>query len=548
MVCRVASLLSRLVQRYGKWRLAFALFLLAYALLLLMYLDFAAIQWDETPHLVGGLLISRGQIQEYTTKYLFYPPLFDATTALYYLALGASVFSVRLVAYTFGVLTVWVLFEYAYRVYGPRNALLSSILLASMPGFVVVSRLGLIETMLMFFFSASLFLFFLWTRTKNNKLLLLSIVAMVLGVTAKYQAFVSGIVMLVSLLFLWRKRIPKKVGKFLIVALIAAAVVLSLFIFVYQQSISHALGEWMYAVQVGNQERLSYSGRFPFPIFYLIEMTHPYAHVHPISAPLYILSLVGLGYWMWRRKDEDKFSLIWFLVVYGVFTLIPNKDWRYITPVFPILAISASDLILFMWDKVKDGLKEPKIRLHRTSIPKFAAAIFVLLIGTSFVYSWGDAHSLVAYEHAYVPVKETTLYVIENSTVNESTVILFTDNFFSEEMVTFYLILYNASDRVMWNYPEAPADAYSPPLNETWLIERCEATNVKFLLLYEHGNETYYNSTWRAYYVFDQLKLTGRFTFEWAFGTFPRRVIIIRFIPDSGGTKEPWADTIENLP
>ena len=73
MVCGVAPLLTRLVKRYGKWRLAFALFLLAYTILLLLYLDFAAIQWDETPHLVGGLLIGRGQIQEYTKTYLFYP-------------------------------------------------------------------------------------------------------------------------------------------------------------------------------------------------------------------------------------------------------------------------------------------------------------------------------------------------------------------------------------------------------------------------------------------------------------------------------------------
>jgi hypothetical protein len=543
----MAPLLSHLVQRYGKWRLAFALFLLAYALLLLLYLDFAAIQWDETPHLVGGLLISRGQIQEYTTKYLFYPPLFDATTALYYLVLGANVFSVRLVAFTFGILTVWVVFEYAYRVYGPKNALLSTILLASMPGYIVISRLALIETMLMFFVSASLFLFFLWSRTKNNKLLLLSIVAVILGIITKYQAIVSGIFMLASLLFLCRKRIPKKVVKVLLIATVAVAFALPVFLFEYQQSISDALGDWVYAIQVGNEERTSYSGRFPFPIFYLIEMTHPYAHVHPISGPLYTLSLVGLGYWLWRRRDKDKFSLIWFLVVYGVFTFIPNKDWRYISLVFPILAISASDLILFMWDKVKDGLKEPKIRLQRTSIPKFAAAVFILLIGTSLVYSWGDAHSWVAYEHAYVPVKETTLYVIENSTVNESTVILFTDNFFSDEMVNFYLFLYNSSDRLLWKYPEQPADAYSPPLNETWLIERCEATNVKFLLLYEHNNETYFDSDWRAYYVLDRLVLSGRFKFEWVFGTEFHRVIIIRFIPDSRGAEEQWADVIENL-
>jgi hypothetical protein len=259
------------------------------------------------------------------------------------------------------------------------------------------------------------------------------------------------------------------------------------------------------------------------------------------------MSLLGLGYWLWRRKAEDQFSLVWFAVVYCIFTFIPNKDWRYMTPVFPILAIATSDLILFMWDKVKDGLKDYKIRMRRTSIPQFAAAVFVVLIGTSFVFGWGDAYSLVSFEHAHVYVKETSQYVIENSTVDESTVVLFPDNFFNEEMVHFYLLLYNSSDRVVWSYPKEPTDAYSPTLNETWLIEQCESKNVKFLLLYEHDNKTYFESDWRAYYVFDRLVLSGRFKFEWAFGTFPRRIIIIRFLQEEAyGAEKQWADV--NLP
>jgi hypothetical protein len=533
MIFKLTAVVSPIVQRFGRWRLVFLFFLIAYTALLLLYLDYAGIRWDETPHLLGGLLLSRGQIQEYSQEYLFYPPLFDATTALYYIILGARVFSVRLVALTFGILLVWTVFEYAYRVYGPRNALLSSILLASMPGFLVLCRVALIETMLMFFFSTSLFLFFLWTRTKNRTLLILSVVAVGIGVIAKYQALVSSLVMLVSLLFMWRKRIRQNFGKILLIAIIAVAAVLPLLFFVYQQFASKILGDWLYAIQVGNEQRASYSGRFPFLVFYLIEMTHTYSHIHPISAPLYILALLGLGLWLWRRRAEDKFSLIWFFVVYGVFTLIPNKDWRYVTPVFPILAISTSDFILFMWDKVKEGLNANKIRLHRMSIRKLAAAVFVLVIGTSVVYSWGDAHSWVKYEHNYIAVKETTQYVIENSSLKETTVVLFAENFFSADMVKFYLYLQDSGERELWSYPENPADAYSPSLNVTWLIERCEATNVKFLLLYEHNDENYYDSDWKAYYVLDRLVISGRFIFEAVFGDYPHRVIIIRFMPNS---------------
>jgi len=171
--------------------------------------------------------------------------------------------------------------------------------------------------------------------------------------------------------------------------------------------------------------------------------------------------------------------------------------------------------------------------LRRTSIPKIAAIVFVLLMGASLVYSWGDAYSWVEFEHAYIPIKESAQYIIENSTLNESTVVLFTGNFFSVDMVKFYLNIHDSGERELWPYPEDPADAYAPDLNVTWLIERCEASNVKYLLLYEHGGENYFGSDWKSYYVLDRLVLSGRFICETAFGDEPRRMIIIRFMPNS---------------
>ncbi len=528
----MTAVLSDIARGFNRWRRVFLIFLLVYASVLLLYLDYAPIRWDETPHLLGGLLLSRGQFHEYTQTYLFYPPLFDLTTALYYLIIGSSVFSARLVSLTFGILSVWITFEYTYRLYGPRNAMLSSILLASMPGIIILSRMALIETMLIFFFSISLFLFFSWMRTNNDKMLLLSGVTLGLGFIVKYQILVAAIVMLVSGLFMWRKHVQKKIGKFVIMAIIAGAVVLPWFFLAYQ-SASANLGTWFYAIQVGNEERTFYSEQFFLPLFYLKEMTYVYWDIHPISLPIYILAFLGLGLWLRRRKPEHKFFLIWFFVVYVVFTIIPNKNWRYITPVFPILAVSASDFILFIWDKLKNSWKAHRNSLHKIPFHKLGAAVFVLLIGISIVYSWGDAYYWVKKDHVYIPLTEASRYVSENSPVNESVAVLFTGNYFSIDMVKFHLQTYDLDERGLWAYPENPVDAYKPTYNETLLIERCEASDAKYLLLYEHCNSTYFESELTSQRVLDMMVDSGSFSKETEFGDYPHRIFILQFLSNS---------------
>jgi len=298
----LASALSRIAGRFNRWRLAFLILVIVYAALLLLYLDYAPIRWDETPHLYGGLLLSRGQFDEYLRESAFYPPLFDVTTALYFKTVGLSVLSARLVAVTFGLLSIWIVFEAGYKLYGPRNALIAAVLLASMPGFVVLCRMALIETMLMFFFSISLLLFFSWMRTNNDKMLILTGIALGLGFLVKYQMVIGGIIILVSLLYFGRQRLTTKLSKFLIVLVVAGAVVAPWVILTYQQYATKMFGKWLYVAGMGNEERLAYSTRFPTPIFYLIEMTQPYPHIHPIYLPVYILALLGLGLWLCHQQ------------------------------------------------------------------------------------------------------------------------------------------------------------------------------------------------------------------------------------------------------
>ena len=521
------------MQRLGIWRLGLLVFLVAYAIVLLTELGYAALLWDETPHLYSGLLLSRGQFQTYVQSEAFYPPLFNVITSLFFKAFGAGVFSARLVSVTFSLLSVWVVFEFGNRLYGPPTGLLSSILLASMPSFLWLSRMAMIETMLMFFFTLALLCFFCWVKSNSNKMLVLTGVALGLGFLVKYQMVVAGVIMLVSLLLAGRQYFATRRKRFFLIILVAALVFLPWVIIVYQQYATDMLGIWFYVMLMGNEGRLAYSTRFFTPIFYLIEMTQPYPHIHPIFLPIYILCLLGLVLWFKRRTESDKFSLLSFSVVYIIFTLITSKDWRYITLIFPILAVSASEFILLLWNKAKTKIKSPKVSFRKKSVVKIAAAVLVLIVGLSVVYSSLQGYTWIKRDHVQVPIGDATQYVVEHTATDDEIVVLCGENFFGVDMVEFYLLTSDPNREQPMQYPEKPVDAYVVSFNVTWLIETSEESNVKYLLLYENGNVKFYESELTANKVLETMLETGRFAVEQTYGTAPRRIYVLAFLSDS---------------
>jgi 4-amino-4-deoxy-L-arabinose transferase-like glycosyltransferase len=99
-----------------------------------MELSTNSMLWDEVTHFHGGLLLSRGQVGTWVWTNSLYPPIYDLFTAAYYLIAGPSVFAGRLVAVTFSVLSVIVIYELTSRLYNKKTALLSAALFAVMDG------------------------------------------------------------------------------------------------------------------------------------------------------------------------------------------------------------------------------------------------------------------------------------------------------------------------------------------------------------------------------------------------------------------------------
>ena len=516
----------------NKWRIAFLVLALTYFVFILLNLTKQPMNWDEVGHLNRAVELQNGLYNNFVRD-SFYPPLFSVFTMVSFDLFGASLFSARLVSAVFSILSLWIVFELASTTYGKKAALLSVFLLAIMPGYFWLSRLALLEVMLVFFFMLSLFLFFRWLNTRKNWLLILSGFALGSGFLTKYQVIAIIPVLVVIILVLGRGQLRRLFSRFALLIVAAVAVIIPWLIIVYNVLTSYVLSQWMYALQMGNPERSLYSLRFPTPIFYLVEMTWPYFDFHPISLLLYIVGLAGLGLFVWRRKREDKFILVWFICVFVFFTLISNREWRYVLTLFPALAISSSVLILFAFDKLH-GTWTHDLRVNRKKAAKVAAGLLIVFLSTAVAFSVNDIYYNVKQTDIQIEIEKATNYASTRDTSNQSIMVLCPFNYFSQDMVSFYLAASGNSHIKTYQYPTFAVDTYTPVFNINEFIDLCKQDNVKYVFTYEYGGTVpYFNTTLNLEQIYIQLYASGNFsgiTDEATFGSNPRRILLLTFL------------------
>ncbi|NLE04382.1 MAG: glycosyltransferase family 39 protein [Crenarchaeota archaeon] len=557
--------LTRLIGSFDKWKLSFAVFVVVYALFLLFgsfdMLDVAhmSIQWDEVNHLTGGALLLQGDFQQYLELNCFYPPVFDLFTACFFGIGGVSVFSGRLVSVVFSILSLFAVFEFVYRLYGPKTAFLSSIILSAMPGYVLLSRMAMIETTLVFFFTVSVMFFLFWLKKQKNKFLVLSIIFFMIGIFTKYQTIIVVAIVIVSLVILGRSHIKRVLfSSRLVIAIIAVAIPLILTI--YWLYSSGMLNQWLYALNIGNPDKSIYSTgiiRFGLwfdslpswlqtPLFYLIETTQPYSSTysptqilpHPITLPIYILGLVGLCCLSLRRKLEDKYLIIWFFVVYVFFTFIPNREWRYVIPFFPVLAISAANLVTSAVGKAQKIWKTPRLGIGKKCLVQVIAGFLIIFTFVAIYDSYSNAYNWVVNTQIQVPLEDTTSYIASRLNPGENVMVLCAFNLISLDIVRFYLCNQQLVEASVFQYPIEPVDTFPPNFDITQLIDMCMEYNVKYLIVNEYGqnsthpeNSYHYYGTTTTFNDFNQtLMNSGRFTYESVyFWEEPARIFILTF-------------------
>ena len=161
--------------------------------------------------------------------------------------------------------------------------------------------------------------------------------------------------------------------------------------------------------------------------------------MHPISLLLYLAGLAGIGVLVYRRGLADKFLLLWFTIVYLVFTLIPNREWRYVSILFPVLAIGASILLVQTYGKIRKIGQTAKKPFAKKWGTKLAAALLIAFAVGSVTYSCFDAYRFVATDTFPMPIEQAVNYAAQTLNPNQTILVACPVNRFNQLMVWFYL-------------------------------------------------------------------------------------------------------------
>ncbi len=321
----------------------------------------------------------------YTDK----PPLFFWVIGLSSFLLGGmSPFSIRFPSALFGTLTVLLTFFIGKRLYSSRAGFLSGFVLATTVQFAYLSTRGNIDTTLTFFITSSILCFLQWyQRCREGKDLPEKMggvpffgyyIGMALATLAKGP--VGFILPLgITLVFLLVQKEWRKIGGLRLLPGMALFVAITL--------------AWYFpAILKGgiyylNQTLLHHSfDRFAIGSSHIRPIYYYFYNFPADFLPWIIFLPAGMVYGFSRamatKRKEFFFLMVWFVFIFGFFTLSKGKRGLYFLPLFP----AASLMVGKLWeDLISFSLRH--LRQEWIMVPLYGLTGVIFVAGVALPWA-----------------------------------------------------------------------------------------------------------------------------------------------------------------
>ncbi len=273
------------------------------------------------------------------------PPLMFWLTRQVYMMAGVGEWQARFVSATCGLLTVILVFLFGWRFISFHGGLLAALILLGTPHFVRMAKMGQLDVPIGFFITVSMMAFYL--GKKNPRWFLLSGVASGLAILTKWSVgFFAPIAQIILLVFPGYREIAKRWLwwlSFLVLGVVCAPWVIQQYMQYGDLFADHFLGSKI--VQSVNAEIAGHGGGVFYYVTKMMHESRPWCFLFPLAVLFGILQA-------WKRNQLVAFLLVWFGVIFLIFSCAKTKLHWYIQPVYPPLALlTAMGVVRYLQSK-----------------------------------------------------------------------------------------------------------------------------------------------------------------------------------------------------
>lgn len=313
-----------------------------------------------------------------------YPPFFKLCSVPLYLLFGFSPDIGIMTNLLFYLILIYCVFFLTKKLMNANAALFATFLVSTMPLLVGLSRVYLLDFALTSMIFLGLTLFIKSENFSSRKYTIFFAIIFSLGMLTKMQ---YSILMAPTIIFLMILDIKKKKWKIAQTENLLIMVFISSIIF-FPWFLGHSLGAFYYLIKFSSKEFAAIEGDPAWNswgglIYYIVSASNGVSFFY---YALFIIALIVVIYALYKNKDflneknEIILGLLFFIVsVTIIFTYVANKDHRFITSIYPAIAIITS---IGLW----------KIKLNQKIRP--VIIVFIIIFGLIQIHGYTSGYNI----------------------------------------------------------------------------------------------------------------------------------------------------------